>query len=289
MRWRFPTLLLVYVTLDFANPLMPGAVSFAGGSIEVVQGDRTTRAVRTAAPARLVATPPTSSVVAVDATLARSDRSHPLGRPQVLRRACRSSFPHCTAPPLRRKTTSSFRSGRFRVAPRTVRGAGAVPLSPEGARDAEQGRPGGDCPRGDDAAATLLLTIGFGASWVERAAPAGEVTMGKVGRFVTDPKAGAFCQIVLDSGEKILVSHDKGGFKGGHLSITTLKWLGLASGETLFSLDLDTATGKAIFGRLTAGAPEGSARATPLGALVEHVKDGRSVADVRARCAALGD
>jgi hypothetical protein len=66
MRWRFPTLLLVYVTLDFANPLMPGAVSFAGGSIEVVQGDRTTRAVRTAAPARLVATPPTSSVVAVD-------------------------------------------------------------------------------------------------------------------------------------------------------------------------------------------------------------------------------
>jgi hypothetical protein len=99
MRWRFPTLLLVYVTLDFANPLMPGAVSFAGGSIEVVQGDRTTRAVRTAAPARLVATPPTSSVVAVDATLARSDRSHPLGRPQVRRRACRSSLPHCTVPP----------------------------------------------------------------------------------------------------------------------------------------------------------------------------------------------
>jgi len=39
--------------------------------------------------------------------------------------------------------------------------------------------------------------------------------MGKVGRFVTDPKAGAFCQIALDSGEKVLVSHDKGGFKGG--------------------------------------------------------------------------
>ena len=47
--------------------------------------------------------------------------------------------------------------------------------------------------------------------------------MGKVGRFVTDPKAGAYCQIALDSGEKILVSHDKGGFKGGHLSITTLE------------------------------------------------------------------
>jgi hypothetical protein len=37
--------------------------------------------------------------------------------------------------------------------------------------------------------------------------------MGKVGRFVTDPKAWAFCQIALDSGEKVLVSHDKGGFK----------------------------------------------------------------------------
>ena len=81
--------------------------------------------------------------------------------------------------------------------------------------------------------------------------------MGKVGRFVTDPKAGAFCQIALDSGEKILVSHDKGGFKGGRLSITTLKWLGLASGETLFELDLDAPKGKAILGRLTAGAPDG--------------------------------
>ena len=39
--------------------------------------------------------------------------------------------------------------------------------------------------------------------------------MGKVGRFVSDPKEGAYCQITLDSGEKILVNHDKGGFKGG--------------------------------------------------------------------------
>jgi hypothetical protein len=112
--------------------------------------------------------------------------------------------------------------------------------------------------------------------------------MGKVGRFVTDPKAGAYCQITLESGEKILVSHDKGGFKGGRLSIGTVKWLGLASGETLFTLDLDTADGQRVLARLTAGAPEGSARATPLGALVEHVKDCHSAADVRARCAGLG-
>jgi hypothetical protein len=37
---RVSLLLLVYITLDFANPLMPGAVSFDGGTVEVVQGDR---------------------------------------------------------------------------------------------------------------------------------------------------------------------------------------------------------------------------------------------------------
>jgi hypothetical protein len=37
--------------------------------------------------------------------------------------------------------------------------------------------------------------------------------MGKVGRFITDPKARAYCQIVLDSGEKIILNHDKGGFR----------------------------------------------------------------------------
>ena len=112
--------------------------------------------------------------------------------------------------------------------------------------------------------------------------------MAKVGRFVTDPKAGAYCQITLDSGDKVLVSHDKGGFKGGQVSITTTKWLGLATGETLFALDLDTPGGKAVLARLTAGAPEGSARATPLGAFVEHVKDCRSPDEVRTRCAGLG-
>jgi hypothetical protein len=37
---RVSLLLLVYITLDFANPLMPGAVSFDRGTVEVVQGDR---------------------------------------------------------------------------------------------------------------------------------------------------------------------------------------------------------------------------------------------------------
>jgi hypothetical protein len=32
--------LLVYLTLDFANPLMPGAVRFERGSVDSIQGDR---------------------------------------------------------------------------------------------------------------------------------------------------------------------------------------------------------------------------------------------------------
>jgi len=44
--------------------------------------------------------------------------------------------------------------------------------------------------------------------------------MAKVGCSVVDPKAGAYCQITLDSGEKILVNHDTSGFKGGTLSIS---------------------------------------------------------------------
>ena len=110
--------------------------------------------------------------------------------------------------------------------------------------------------------------------------------MGKVGRFVSDPKAGAYCQIVLDSGEKILVNHDKGGFKGGRLTISQVKWLGLG-GETVFECDLDSAGGKAAMAGLTKGVDPGSARATPLGAFVEHVQHCKDIAAVKSKCAAL--
>ena len=49
---RLPLLLLLYVTLDFANPLMPGAVRFEAGSVEVVQADRIARAAVAAMPAQ---------------------------------------------------------------------------------------------------------------------------------------------------------------------------------------------------------------------------------------------
>lgn len=110
--------------------------------------------------------------------------------------------------------------------------------------------------------------------------------MGKVGRFVSDPKAGAYCQIVLDGGEKILVNHDKGGFKGGRLTISQVKWLGFG-GETVFECDLDSVQGKAAMAGLTKGVDPGSARATPLGAFAEHVSNCKDVAAVKLKCAAL--
>lgn len=110
--------------------------------------------------------------------------------------------------------------------------------------------------------------------------------MGKVGRFVTDPRAGAYCQVVLDSGEKIVVNHDQGGFKGGWLTIEALKFMGFSS-DRIFACALDSPEGKAALTELTRDAREGSVEATPLGGFVQYVKDCRTVADVKTRCAAL--
>jgi hypothetical protein len=110
--------------------------------------------------------------------------------------------------------------------------------------------------------------------------------MAKVGRFVTDPKAGAYCHITLDSGEKIIVNHDTGGFKGGHLTIELSKLMGFSS-ERIFTCDLDTAEGRAALDRLTRDSRPGTAEATPLGAFVAYVKEAGAVADLKRRCAAL--
>jgi hypothetical protein len=110
--------------------------------------------------------------------------------------------------------------------------------------------------------------------------------MGKVGRFVTDPRAGAYCQIVLDSGEKIIVNHDQGGFKGGWLTIEASKFMGFSS-DRIFACALESPEGRAALTELTRDAREGSVETTPLGAFVQYVKDCRSVADVKTRCATL--
>jgi hypothetical protein len=110
--------------------------------------------------------------------------------------------------------------------------------------------------------------------------------MAKVGRFVTDPSAGAYCQITLDSGEKIVVNHDKGGFKGGQLTIEASKLWGFSS-DRIFSCDLDSPRGQSVLASLTSGAETGSVGATPLGAAVEFIKDAGSLAEAKSKCAAL--
>ena len=105
--------------------------------------------------------------------------------------------------------------------------------------------------------------------------------MSKVGRFVTDPRAGSYCQITLDSGEKIIVNHDK-----QQLTIELSKLFGFSS-DRLFTCDLSTDQGLAALATLTRSAAAGTADATPLGALVKYVKDCGTAADVKARCATL--
>ena len=110
--------------------------------------------------------------------------------------------------------------------------------------------------------------------------------MRKVGRFVTDPRAGAYCRITLDSGEKVIVNHEKGGFKGGLLSIQAPKFMGFAS-DRIFACNLDSPEGQSLLAWLTRGAEPGSLAATPLGATVEFVKDTGTLAKPKMRCAAL--
>ena len=102
-------------------------------------------------------------------------------------------------------------------------------------------------------------------------------------RVVIDPKLGAYCQVTLDDGKKVLVNHEKDP-GGGRMMVTEKKWWG---GETFLDLRLDTAEGRAAIAGLTAGASDDSPRATPLGALVDTLKDCASLEDIRARCRAI--
>jgi hypothetical protein len=113
-----------------------------------------------------------------------------------------------------------------------------------------------------------------------------EASMAKVGRWVTDPKAGAYCTITLDSGEKIVVNHDKGGFKGGRLTIERPKLLGFSS-DRVFECDLDSEQGQRALRSLTRDAQAESVDATPLGAFVNYLKSCPSVAAVKSRCGEL--
>lgn len=110
--------------------------------------------------------------------------------------------------------------------------------------------------------------------------------MAKVGRFVTDPKVGAYCYVTLDGGEKVIVNHSEASSSGGLLTVELSKLMGFSS-ERIFACDLDTPRGRSIVEWLTLGAESGSAAATPLGSLVEFVKEAGTLPQLRSRCAAL--
>jgi hypothetical protein len=110
--------------------------------------------------------------------------------------------------------------------------------------------------------------------------------MPRVRRFVTDPRVGAYCHVTLDTGEKITVNHDKGGFKGGLLTIEVSKFMGFSS-DRIFACNLDSPMGQRVLAWLTQGAQPGTVAATPLGAAVEFVKDAGSLGELKTRCAAL--
>jgi hypothetical protein len=110
--------------------------------------------------------------------------------------------------------------------------------------------------------------------------------MAKVGRVVVDSKVGAHCTITLDSGEKIIVNHDKAEVRGGSVTIERLKLLGFSS-DRLLRCDLEREPGTSILRFLTRDAVAGSPEATPLGAFVKYLASCRSSGEVVSRCAAL--
>ncbi|HZP39696.1 MAG TPA: hypothetical protein VFE48_24745 [Methylomirabilota bacterium] len=110
--------------------------------------------------------------------------------------------------------------------------------------------------------------------------------MPNVGRFVTDPRAGASCQITLDSGETIIVNSETGGFKGGLLTIEPSGFMGFRS-DRIFACNLDSPQGQAGPAWLNLGAAPGSLAAGPLGAAVEFVKGAGTLTELQTRCAAL--
>jgi hypothetical protein len=110
--------------------------------------------------------------------------------------------------------------------------------------------------------------------------------MPKVGRFGTDLSAGAYCQIPLGTGERVIVNHEKGGFKGGLRSIEATKFMSFVS-DRIFACNLDSPKGQSVLAWLTVGAEPGSLAATPRGAAVEFVKDAGTLAELKTRCAAL--
>jgi hypothetical protein len=86
---KLALLLAVYVSLDFSNPMMPGAVRFdADDSVEGRRADRGREADADASAARLPAAAPRASAAAAPAVMGRArpaPRGTPVWQPHVPR------------------------------------------------------------------------------------------------------------------------------------------------------------------------------------------------------------
>jgi hypothetical protein len=112
--------------------------------------------------------------------------------------------------------------------------------------------------------------------------------MAKVGQWVTDSKSGAYCKLTFKNGEKIYINHDKGGFKGGWLTIDRVRGTFFSFDmDRVFTCDLDSREGKHALSCLTRDVETRSLDGTPLGAFVKYLKSSGSVHEVIARCRAL--
>ena len=107
--------------------------------------------------------------------------------------------------------------------------------------------------------------------------------MPKIGQLVSIP-TGQYCNITLDSGEKIIVNYEQGGGGGtgsACLTVDRVKMFGLSS-DRVFAIDLDAKTGKTA---LTALTRDGGGSA--LQRFVAYIQDCRSIAELTARCRQL--
>jgi hypothetical protein len=261
-------LVALYVVLDLSLPAMPGAFVFdVDDSVESARAGRDRNAA-SGASARAPVPPSTALVrtpVVVPARIVPSRRPHRLARGAVPALALADPLsspedPHEPPPPpsVVGSTSTDPRGGSHET----------------GIRGNRRGRHHArHHPARHRAGQVRLLSP---SPEVE------EADMTKVGRFVTDPRVGSYCQMTLDSGEKVLVSHEH-----ARLTVEISRFFGFSS-DRIFACDLDTPEGRALLARLTRAAEPGSADATPLGALVKSLTDCGSAAEVRARCAALG-
>jgi hypothetical protein len=106
--------------------------------------------------------------------------------------------------------------------------------------------------------------------------------MKTVGQITTIP-TGTYCKITLESGEKIVISHETGaeGLRSGRLTVERLKLLGFSS-DTIVLIDLGTTEGQATVARLVDEAAPG-VFGSLLRRFVDYLDGCQSTPDIVAR------